>query len=145
MTTIDTTIEIGEECCICYSEFDDETKVLFQDNPDSEWKLAAYCYDCTQHLKKTLWDKYKNDVEKADCKRSLRNALKSGPPINIRDIGFPCENESGEVYKAKCNEKEFSPKLEGVFEGKNRQDWWDHYKAIMNAMDEIKEEDEKSK
>ena len=129
-------LDIGDECVVCYNEFTEKTKVLYQDNPDSEWKTGQYCYYCTEYLLKSNWQKYKDDVEKADCKRSLRNALKAGPPINMRDIGFPCQNDNGEVYKMKCNNVEFSPKLEGSLTGKEREEWWTHYKAIMNAMEE---------
>ena len=137
MTAVDIeTVEIGDECCICFTDFDNETKVLYQDKPDSEWKTAAYCFECTKHMLKSNWQMYKDKVEKADCKRALRGALKSGPPINMRDIGFPCDNDTGEVLKMKCNDSEFSPKLEGSLEGDERNKWWEHYNAIMNAMDE---------
>ena len=36
----------------------------------------------------------------------------------------------------KCNDAECSPKLEGSLEGDERNKWWEHYNAIMNAMDE---------
>lgn len=136
-------VEIGDECCVCYTEFDEETTVLFQDEQNSEWKKGAYCYDCTQYLIDSNWKKYVDDVEKADCKRSLRNALKSGPPVNMRDVGFPCENNNGEVYKFKTNDSEFSAKLKGSLEGEQRLKWWDHYKAILEAMEDHPEKDKK--
>jgi hypothetical protein len=131
-------IEIGDECCVCYTEFDEETTVMFQEKQDSEWKKGAYCYDCTQYLIDNNWKKYMDDVEKADCKRSLRNALKCGPPINMRDVGFPCENE-GEVFKFKTNNIEFSAKLKDSLEGEKRHKWWNDYKAILDAMEDLPE------
>lgn len=130
------TIEIGDECRVCYTEFDEETKVLYKDNPESDWKTSAYCVDCTKLMLKSNWQIYKDKVEKADCKRALRNALKDGPPINMRDIGFPCKNDNGEVLKMKCNDVEINPKLEGSLEGEERMKWWEHHKTIMAAMDE---------
>jgi hypothetical protein len=132
-----TQIHIGDNCLICYEDLDDEIKVMYQDNPSSNWKQGGYCIDCTEMLKNNLWNKYKNDVEKADCKRSLRNALQAGPPINIRDVAFPCENKTGEVYKLKCGEDEINPKLEGSLVGEEREKWWVQYKAILDAMDDV--------
>jgi len=132
-----TKIQIGDNCLVCFEDLDDDLKVMYQDKPESEWKQGGYCIDCTEMLRKSLWIKYKNDVEKADCKRSLRNALSAGPPINIRDIAFPCDNETGEVYKMKCGNDEIDPKLEGSLVGEERNEWWKQYNAILDAMDDV--------
>jgi hypothetical protein len=135
-----TQIQIGDTCLICFDDLDNDNIVMYQDNPNTEWKQGGYCIDCTKLLKNSQWNKYKNDVEKADCKRSLSNALQTGPPINIRDVAFPCYNSTGEVYKLKCTEEDIDPKLEGSLVGEERDKWWNQYKAILEAMDDIANE-----
>ena len=138
-----TDIGIDDDCLCCWAvELDDETTVFYKESDTSEWKKGGYCIDCTKYLLDTQWQTYSDGVKKADCRKSLRDSLENGPPINLRDRAFPCENNTKEVFELKNNNENISPKLKGSLEGKERQEWWEHYKAILNALED-KPEDKK--
>lgn len=133
----DIAVNIGDDCLCCWAvELDDETTVFYKDTDNSEWKVGGYCIDCTNHLLNTQWQTYSDGVKKADCRKSLRDSLENGPPINLRDRAFPCQNESKEVYSLKNNGEVLNPKLKDSLEGDERTQWWDHYKAILNALED---------
>jgi len=126
----------GEDCVCCFEPFEGSNKVDYQNHVDDSWRQSPYCLDCITHLQNTNWDKYINDVTKADCKASLRRALEDGPPIYIRDKAFETEgiNNTGEIFQLRCEGKVISAKLKGSLEGDERNKWWNEWKNIMETM-----------
>ncbi|VBB19006.1 hypothetical protein YASMINEVIRUS_1538 [Yasminevirus sp. GU-2018] len=76
---------------------------------DTEWKKSDYCVDCTNHLIQTLWEKYIEDLLKANCERELRGLITAGPPKRFRDIHLT-ENREVTLFKTDEDE-EFSSTL----------------------------------
>jgi hypothetical protein len=131
--------EVDDECLSCYDDFTDETSVQYRDIPDGKWKKSPYCMMCMTYLQDNNWSKYMTDVKKADCKASLRRAMKDGPPINIRDSAIKCDNTSNEVYQLLYKNTIKSAKLKDSFEGDARTEWWDEWKNILETMENIKD------
>ena len=45
------------------------------------------------------WDKYLENIAKADCAAALRRVLSSPPQINVKDAGLKCE---GQLNSSHC-------------------------------------------
>ena len=135
---------VGDECLVCFEDFDEELTIEYQDKPDANWKKSPYCYYCVKHIQDTKWGDYVKSVEQADCKASLRRAMADGPPINIRDKVFESEtdNPSGEIHMLRYKGESLSAKLKGSLNGEERDKWWSEWKDILQTM-EVEDEKEK--
>ena len=69
------------ECGICYDDFDSNNIVHLWIN--NEKTKSNYCITCTNYMLNNNFEKYINDIGKADCEKSLSNALSSPIPINL--------------------------------------------------------------
>lgn len=124
-------------CLSCYGDFSEVESFEYNDSPNSEWRKAPYCIECFNHIKSTQFKKYKKSVDTADCVAALRRCVQEGPPVNVRDKGFKCNNENGEVYQYKYNGNIHSAKLEDSIEGEERQKWWDDMKSALAQMEQL--------
>ena len=69
------------ECGICYDDFDSNNIVHLWIN--NEKTKSKYCITCTNYMLNNNFEKYINDISKADCEKSLSNALSSPIPMNL--------------------------------------------------------------
>lgn len=113
-------------CQSCFDEIDETNMVKYQINNNHEWLLSNYCETCVNYLLNTSWKIFKDQVEKADCKKALQKILDVGPPTNLRDrVGFPNPIDKTKLTEIDnlffCNNKEIkSAKLKGSLIGKEK-------------------------
>lgn len=113
----------NDECSICFDEITKDNYVLYKDKEDTLWLKSNYCKSCIQYLISTQWERYVDSVDKANCAAELRRLLELGPPINLREKSFICNNERSEVYKLYYDSGEQSAKLNGSLTGVELDDW----------------------
>jgi len=121
------------DCLSCFETVEDE--ILYQDNPDSEWKVCVYCVECLNYFKKNQWKSYVDSVKNETCKKSLKSLLKLGPPTKIRDASIPCNNTTKEVYQFKINGELISAQLEGCYEGTQLDEYKKELNELLQSLD----------
>ncbi|EGD75536.1 hypothetical protein PTSG_06606 [Salpingoeca rosetta] len=106
----------GAACMCCFdelrnkvgSEGEDEEPinyVEYRTSPSSPWKPSGYCEDCLRHLMSIKFNKFLDDVKKADCGRSLRNLLLAGPPLYMKDAtALPVDDDEDDNGPKKAND-----------------------------------------
>jgi hypothetical protein len=90
------------DCAVCCEDLTSDNFVEYQASAGSEWLKAPYCEGCIEsYFVEKLWQKYMDDLAKADCAAALKRVLTTPPPMNVRDAGFPCGDNGayGEVYR----------------------------------------------
>eukprot|EP00045_Choanoeca_perplexa_P000261 m.13571 g.13571 ORF g.13571 m.13571 type:complete len:141 (+) comp10183_c0_seq2:18-440(+) len=83
------------ECNICCEELSEAegNLVKYRKSAESEWQLALCCETCLRYMMDQAYDKYFEDVTKADCARNLRALLDNGPPDYFHDVNvMPLED-----------------------------------------------------
>lgn len=124
------------ECKCCFNSIEMSNIVYYCDSDRYEWKISQYCYDCLTYMLDNNWKAYTDSIEKTECLAELRNMVKIGPPINIRDQnGLPCSNQSGEVYMFKYNKELINAKLNGSLVGIDRDKYWDDIKNRLRMVE----------
>ena len=125
------------DCSVCCDNIDENNFVLYKDQKDADWKSSTFCVSCIKHMLATSWATYVNKIEKADCAEALKRAVNIGPPINFRDTGLVCDNESKEVESFYYDGRIQLAKLEGSLIDEERNKWWEKLKSEIKKMDEM--------
>ena len=100
------------------------------------------------------WQTYLDNISKADCAAALRRLITKPPPINVKDAGLPCEDNTatqddtergeGEVHSFwyASDGEEHSAKLSGSLMGEERRRFWEEKKDFLTVT-ELEEERQK--
>lgn len=109
----------GMTCLSCWDDVDQSNYVEYRSSGESAWMPSGFCEMCITYLVKTQWELYTSALAKTTCKAEQRRLLKTGPPINLRDVkALPCPDD-GEVHSLwfMSSGVEQSAKLEGSLVG----------------------------
>ena len=119
------------------------------------WLPSVYCQQCIDgQFLANQWQTYLDNISKADCAAALRRLITKPPPINVKDAGLPCEDNSaaeddtergeGEVHSFwyASDGAEHSAKLSGSLVGEERQRFWQDKKDFLTVT-EVEEERQK--
>ena len=128
-------------CCSCVSA--------------GPWLPSLYCQQCLEsQFIAQQWQTYLDNIAKADCAAALRRLITKPPPINVKDAGLPCEDNStadddtergeGEVHSFwyASDGAEHSAKLHGSLLGEERRRFWEDKKDFL-IVTEVEEERQK--
>lgn len=131
---------MSDNCLCCFDTIEKENIVLYKYDQSHDWKMSKYCKSCVILLLNTQWEKYKNGL-KDDCKKTVKNLIIAGPPINIKDkFGFPNSNddknkESDEVQLLQYDGKIQCAKLVDSLIGEEREQFWNELKSLLEHFD----------
>lgn len=124
------------ECKCCFNDIETNEVVYYCDSDKQEWIVSKYCYNCLNYMLNNDWLTFVDKINNTDCLAELRKMVKIGPPINIRDpVGLPCNNQSGEVYMFKYNNKLMDAKLNGSLVNIERDIYWDEIKNRLKLIE----------
>lgn len=129
-------IPTGSECKCCCNEIGEENYVFYRDHKDGELIFCNYCDECITYLLENSWETYVKAVDKADCLAALKRLRELGPPINLREQGVPCNNESKEIYELYYKNSIQSAKLKNSLTGIEREKYWDVIKEKYRLLGE---------
>jgi len=115
----------------------------------------VYCQQCldSQFIAQQ-WQTYLDNISKADCAAALRRLITKPPPINVKDAGLPCEDNSttdddiergeGEVHSFwyASDGGLHDAKLNGSLMGEERRRFWEEKKDFLTVT-EVEEERQK--
>lgn len=93
---------------MCFEDI--EILVQYRLSTIDNFKDFVYCINCLTLLMNSLWEKYVDNLKKADCEKSLLSVIQDGPPTNFRDAYI--ENNK-EIYDFYYNDESHSAKLRG--------------------------------
>ena len=126
---------MNTDCLCCLEEITKSNFVKYKfDLEAEEWLESKYCKDCVILLLNTQWKTYLDGL-KDDCKKTVKNLIISGPPINIKDKdGFPGEDNK-EVQILYYDDSEQRAKLNGTLEGEDREKYWNELKSLLEHLD----------
>jgi len=129
---------------VCCEELTTENYVEFQPRLDGAWLSSPYCGNCIQtSFIGEQWQRYLDQLAKADCAAALRRLITTAPPLNVRDQGLPCKgngyDDEVQLFWYASNNSTGSAKLKGSLEGEERKKFWDEKKAFLTAT-EVSEE-----
>jgi hypothetical protein len=115
------------ECIFCCEDLDSEIYAEYRGEACGPWLPSGYCRECLEEFFiKQQWQKYVDDLAKADCAAALRRSLAKPPPVNVADKGLPLPDTTSTGTKATgevhsfwwCNtDTVVSAKLDGSITG----------------------------
>lgn len=133
------------DCVFCCEDLTSENFVEYRARDNGPWLRSLYCQDCieSQFIAKQ-WSSYLDKIAKADCAAALKRVLSDKPPINVKDAGLPCGDDSphnGEVesFYFHRDAQIHSAKLVGSLEGAERDAFYADKLSFLTAT-EIEEE-----
>lgn len=136
--------EPSGDCVFCCDDFTSENYVEYQAVENGPWLKSIYCQACLEeHFIGGLWQKYLDNIAKADCAAALRRVLSAPPLINVKDPGLPCpdngNNEEVFQFWYASDKAPHSARLKGSLVGADRDAFWAEKQAFLTAT-ELQEE-----
>ena len=96
-----------DECKICYDEITNNTIVYNWIN--NYRSKSNFCSECVNHMINNNFNNYINDINKADCEKSLKSALSVPIPLNLTIDSL---KKSQQIDFIEYSDKKISAKLE---------------------------------
>ena len=132
------------DCTFCCEDLTEENYVEYQAIENGPWLKSQYCQQCIEeNFIAKQWDRYLENIAKADCAAALRRVLSSPPQINVKDAGLPCADNghNDEVFQFwyASDNAVHSAKLKGSLVGAERDAFWSEKQAFLTAT-ELQEE-----
>lgn len=66
-----------DSCIACCEDITPENFVLFKDTVSVDWKSCMYCCDCITYILNTKVKKIIDELEKTDCKATMRRFIEN--------------------------------------------------------------------
>mmetsp|Transcript_19750 Transcript_19750/g.31631 ORF Transcript_19750/g.31631 Transcript_19750/m.31631 type:complete len:169 (-) Transcript_19750:214-720(-) len=138
--------EEGAECLATYEDLDETNYVEYQTMPSGKWHAAKFNEDVTQTFLRENWANYLRDVAKAaaDCAAAVRRIVTKGPPMWLEDKhGYPVPEGDTHISAVwyMSSGTETSAKIEGCFEGEEREIFWNGQKETLAQMEVVEASD----
>jgi hypothetical protein len=96
-----------KECMVCMSSIDDND-IVYYSLDNINWLEHTFCYNCVKQLILNSWNRYVNNIKKADCEKSLKTCLENGL---INRITLDGTITSSVIIKIKNNDNIYETKL----------------------------------
>lgn len=120
--------------------------VVFSSPLAGPWLPSVYCQQCLEsQFIAQQWQTYLDNISKADCAAALRRLITKPPPINVKDAGLPCDDNTtddsdsergeGEVHSFwyASDGGEHGAKLVGSLVGEERRRFWEEKKDFLTV------------
>lgn len=118
-----------DTCIACCEDITENNFVLFKDTHSKDWESCIYCCDCITFILNTKVKKIIDELEKTDCKATIRRFIE-GEPI---DYFFDKSVSENKVINFYFKEKEQS----ALYKNEYTEDFINDLKAkITSILDE---------
>jgi hypothetical protein len=123
--------------CAAYLIDIDESEYCEYQTSDGYWHPSPYCSEVVQMLLKNGFSDYLKAIDEATCKAHLRRLITEGPPLYLKDKTFEVP-EGQHISKVwfKSEDKEIDAIYEGALQGEEREEMWNHHRAVFECLPE---------
>ncbi len=123
---------MDKECVICMSLIE-TGDILYYSLDNENWIEHTFCYDCVKELISNSWQRYVDNIKKADCEKSLKHCLDKGL---INRLTLDGTISSSIVQKIKNNDIVYETFLTGSLPEEEIHKINLEFKKILNDMHE---------
>lgn len=128
------------ECAAYLIEISDDDYCEYQTS-DGLWHPSPYCSDVIRVLLHNGFKDYLKAIDESTCKAHIRRLMEEGPPTYLRDRSFHTGDNNKVILKVwfKSTDEEIDAIYEGALFGSEREEMWNHHKAIFECLPEENE------